>query len=190
MKKRAAILMTLLIGIIVNSCEQAPSLQQYFVEKMDDSSFLILNLPIQIDSLFQEEITDSEREVIANIGKLNLLFYKKNTNNSEKYFTEVGRVKKILSAKRYQNLMDFKAFDKAQGNLLFEGKTDQIEEGIVFLYAKNMGFGVLRILGNDLNPGGLNSLCKKININQLESKIKSSVGSLGNFMRSQEIIIQ
>tara|TARA_B100000886_G_scaffold293206_1_gene219318 strand:+ start:581 stop:694 length:114 start_codon:yes stop_codon:yes gene_type:complete len=27
---------------------------------------------------------------------------------------EVRRVKKILSAKPYQNLMDFKAFDKAQ----------------------------------------------------------------------------
>lgn len=73
MKKRAAILMTLLIGIIVNSCEQATSLQQYFFEKMDDSSFLILNLPIHIDSLFQEEITYSEREMIANIGNLNLL---------------------------------------------------------------------------------------------------------------------
>ena len=56
MKKRAAILMTLLIGIIVNSCEQAPSLQQYFVEKMDDSSFLILNLPIQIDSYFKKKL--------------------------------------------------------------------------------------------------------------------------------------
>ena len=77
MKKRALILITLIIGIVTNSCEQAPSLQQYFVEKMDDSSFLIVNLPIQIDSLFQEDTTDSEREVIANIGKLNLLFYKK-----------------------------------------------------------------------------------------------------------------
>ena len=56
MKKRAAILMTLLIGIIVNSCEQAPSLQQYFVEKMDDSSFLIVNLPIQIDSYFKKKL--------------------------------------------------------------------------------------------------------------------------------------
>ena len=189
MKKRALVLITLLMGIVANSCEQAPSLQQYFVEKMDDSSFLIVNLPIQIDNLFQEEITDSERELIANIGKLNLLFFKKNTNNSEKYFTEVGRVKKILSVKRYQNLMDFKAFDKVQGNLLFEGETDQIEEGIVFLDSKNMGFGVLRILVNDLNPVALLSLCKKINSNQLESKIKSSVGSLGNFIESQEVII-
>tara|TARA_B100001059_G_scaffold55488_1_gene50303 strand:- start:1624 stop:2196 length:573 start_codon:yes stop_codon:yes gene_type:complete len=190
MKKRALILITLFIGIVTNSCEQAPSLQQYFVEKMDDSSFLIVNLPLQIDSLLQEDTNDSEREVIANIGKLNLLLYKKNTNNSEKYFTEVERVKKILSAKRYQNLMDLKAFDMAQGNLLFDGKTDQIEEGIVFLDAKNMGFGVLRILGNDLNPAALISLSKKINTNQLKSKIKSSVESLGNFMESQEIIIQ
>ena len=40
---------------------------------MDDSPFLVLNLPIQIDSLFNEEITDSEKEVIANIGNMHFL---------------------------------------------------------------------------------------------------------------------
>lgn len=51
--------------------------------------------------------------------------------------------------------MDFKAFDKAQGNFLFEGETDNIEEGIVFVDAENIGFGVLRILGDGINPNVL-----------------------------------
>ena len=85
--------------------------------------------------------------------------------------------------------MDFKDFDKAQGNLLFEGKTDQIEEGIVFVDASEMGFGVLRILGDQINPAALLSLSKKIDHKQFENQIKSSVGSLGNFFDS-EIKIQ
>ena len=63
------------------SCEQGPSLQQYFVEKMEDPSFLILNLPIQLDSIFQKDITAKDRELISSIGKLNLLFYKKDNNH-------------------------------------------------------------------------------------------------------------
>ena len=53
-----------------------------------------------------------------------------------------------------------------------------------------MGFGVLRILGDEINPAGLLSLSKKINIDQFERQIKSSIGTLplGDFIESQEII--
>lgn len=190
MKRKALNLIILLIGVITFSCEQAPSLQQYFVEKMDDPSFLIVNLPIQIDSLFQKDISEKERETIAGIGKLNLLFYKKDKDQPKKYKAEVERVKAILTAERFEHLMDFKAFDKAQGNFLFEGETDNIEEGIVFVDAENIGFGVLRILGDGINPSALLSLSKKIDANQLENQIKSSVGSIGNLIEKQEIRVQ
>ena len=185
MKKKAFYFLTLLAGIVTISCEQGPSLQQYFVEKIDDPSFLIVNLPIKIDSLFKDNITAQEQKAVANVGKLNLLFYKKSDDQTEKYKTEVDRVKKILSAKRYQHLMDFKAFDKAQGNFLFEGETDSIDEGIVFVSADEMGFGVLRILGDQINPAALLTLSKKIDSDQLEGQIKNSLGSLGNFLETQ-----
>ena len=76
--------------------------------------------------------------------------------------------------------MDFKAFDKGQGKLLFEGETDRIEEGIVFVNAKKMGFGVLRILGTDINPIVLSRLVKKVDPKKLEEELKSIVGDLGN----------
>lgn len=56
--------------------------------------------------------------------------------------------------------MEFKAFDKGQGKFLFEGETDRIEEGIVFVSANEMGFGVLRILGDQINPTSLLTLSK------------------------------
>jgi hypothetical protein len=76
--------------------------------------------------------------------------------------------------------MDFKAFDKGQGKLLFEGETDRIEEGIVFVNAKKMGFGVLRILGTNINPIVLSRLVKKVDPKKLEEELKSTVGNLGN----------
>jgi len=50
-----------------------------------------------------------------------------------------------------------------------KGKTDRIKEGIVFVNAKNLGFGVLRILGDEINPAGLLSLSKKIDPDQFEA---------------------
>ena len=135
--------------------------------------------------MFKDNISVQEQKAIASVGKLNLLFYKKSDDQTEKYNTEVDRVKKILSAKRYQHLMDFKAFDKVQGKFLFEGETDKIEEGIVFVSAEEIGFGVLRILGDQINPASLLTLSKKIDSNQLESQIKNSLSSLGNFSETQ-----
>ena len=81
--------------------------------------------------------------------------------------------------------MDFRAFDHAQGNLLIEGATDQINEGIVFIEAEQFGFGVLRILGSQINPGALLSLSNKIDPNQLEKRLKSTMGTLGILQPTQ-----
>jgi len=80
--------------------------------------------------------------------------------------------------------MDFKAFDKAQGNFLFEGETNSIDEGIVFLSVDEMGFGLLRILGDQINPAALLTLNKKIDSDQLEGQIKNSIGSLGYLLET------
>ena len=80
--------------------------------------------------------------------------------------------------------MDFKAFDKAQGNFLFEGETNSIDVGIVFLSVDEMGFGLLRILGDQINPAALLTLNKKIDSDQLEGQIKNSIGSLGYLLET------
>jgi len=81
--------------------------------------------------------------------------------------------------------MDFKAFDKAQGNFLFEGQTDRIEEGIVFVRSDALGFGVLRILGDQINPASLLSLSKKLDTDQVENQLKNSVGLLNDFIEAK-----
>lgn len=182
MKKKVIYLVPLLVVILTISCKQGQSLQQYFVEKMEDSSFLIVNLPLALDSLFKNNLTPQEQKFIEGVGKLNLLVYRKDSTSAASYQNEVTQLKNILASTRYQHLMDFKAFDTAQGNLLFEGETDQINEGIIFIETAQYGFGVLRILGSDLNPGVLLGLSKKINPEQIEKRLSSTMSSLGEFI--------
>ena len=70
--------------------------------------------------------------------------------------------------------MDFKAFDKAQGSIMFEGSSDQIEEGIVFVNSTKMGFGVLRILGSEMEPAVIMTLVKNINPDQMKKQLGST----------------
>lgn len=185
MKKKVLYFMSLLIGILISSCKQGPSLQHYFVEKMDDSSFLIVNIPLALDSLFSNNLTPQEQQFVKGVEKLNLLVYRKDSTSALTYQNEVSQIKNILASQRYQHLMDFRAFDHAQGNLLIKGATDQINEGIVFIEAEQFGFGVLRILGSHINPGALLSLSNKIDPNQLEKRLKSTMGTLGILQPTQ-----
>ena len=189
MKKKALYFITMLAGLLFISCGQGPSLQQYFVEKMDDSAFLIVNIPLNLDSLFlKKDISEEDRRVISSVGKLNLLFYRMKKDQLEQYKEEVGKLKKILAENRYQHLMDFKAFDRAQGNLLLEGTESNIDEGIVFVESENFGFGVLRILGDDINPAALMRLGKKVDPNQLEKQVKNSIGSMGAIFEDTDTV--
>jgi hypothetical protein len=68
---------------------------------------------------------------------------------------------------------------------LFEGETNKVEEGIVFLSAHSKGFGVIRILGSEINPAVLMGLVKKVDPDQLEKQLKSSVSPLGDVLKNE-----
>ncbi len=178
MKKKYFFLWTMLTAFLFISCEQGPTLQTYFVEKMEDPAFLIVNLPFKLENLLKDNLTQEEQEAIAGVGKLNLLFYRLKEEKEVEYKKELNQITTILENEKYQHLMDFKAFDKGQGKLMFEGETDRIKEGIVFVNAKKMGFGVLRILGSDINPILLSRLVKKVDPKKLEEELKSTMGEL------------
>jgi hypothetical protein len=171
---RKTLWISLVVGTLFVSCGKSPSLQSYYVEKMDDASFFIINLPIQLDSLFANNLTAKEQSALESIDKLNLLFHRSKEGQEEKYKNELSKVTTILAQDKYQHLMDFKAFDKAQGSIMFEGSSDQIEEGIVFVNSTKMGFGVLRIIGSDMEPAVIMTLVKKVNPDQMKKQLGST----------------
>ena len=109
---------------------------------------------------------------------LNLLLFRPKEDQIEKYQKELVVISEILDQERYQHLINFRAFEKAEGTFLFEGTTQAIEEGIIFLQMEEKGFGVLRILGSDINPASLLTLVKKVEPNLFKQQLKFSFGSM------------
>tara|TARA_B100000780_G_scaffold187163_1_gene131484 strand:+ start:163 stop:417 length:255 start_codon:yes stop_codon:yes gene_type:complete len=84
------------------------------VDKLDDSSFIIINLQFQFNNIFNQKLLHEEKGSISSIEKINLLFYRVEENKNE-----LAVVENILSKARYQNLMDLKFFLKAQVSLVY-----------------------------------------------------------------------
>ena len=116
--------------------------------------------------------------IVSSIDKLNLLLFRPKEDQIEKHQNGLVVISGILYQKRYQYLMNFRAFEKAERTFLFEGITQAIEERIIFLKMGEKGFGVLRILGSDINPASLVTLAKKIDRNLFKQQLKFSLGSI------------
>ena len=84
------------------------------MDKLDDSSFIIINLQFQFNNIFNQKLLHEEKGSISSIEKINLLFYRVEENKNE-----LAVVENIISKARYQNLMDLKFFLKAQVSLVY-----------------------------------------------------------------------
>ena len=147
--------------LLLGACSSQPSLQKYFIEKMEDPAFLVVNLPINLQELFSEELNQEETAILQSINKLNLLFFNTKGKDAERYQTEIGQLSQILEGDHFEELISFRAFE-SNGSVLFEGSSSDIDEGIIWLQSPKFGFGIIRILGNKMNPLALMTLIKII----------------------------
>ena len=101
--------------------------------------------------------TEEQKDAYNSVSKLNFLGYKADENNAEALKAEVEIIKTILSDAKYNDLMEFS--DKGNKIVVkYIGTDEEADEIVVFGSAKELGFGIVRILGDDMSPDKMGSL--------------------------------
>lgn len=158
---------------ILVSCGNDASLQRYFVDNQESANFISQDVPLSMIDIDDSEFTEEQKEAYNSVRRLNFLGYKVNGTEAETFKTELAKVKTILNDKKYNDLIEFS--DKGNKVVVkYIGTDEEADEVIVFGSAKEIGFGIVRILGDDMNPNKMSTLVnamQKANIdqNQLES---------------------
>ena len=145
------IIYTLFAAAFLISCSSVVSLQRYFVDNQEAKNFISQDVPLSMIEVDQSEFTEEQKEAYNSVSKLNFLGYKANDNNEEELRAEMETVKTILSDAKYKDLMEF----NDQGNKVvvkYIGDDEEAYEVVVFGSSKEMGFAVVRILGNNMSP--------------------------------------
>ncbi len=162
------ILCTILTTVLLVSCGDGVSLQRYYVDNQESKHFITQDIPISMVKLDKSNFSEEENEAFNSVKRLNFLGYQTEDTNAESYKVELEKVKTILSADKYNDLMEVS--DK--GNKLvvkYIGTDDSADEVILFGYRKDTGFGIVRVLGDDMNPekmGVLVHSLQKANIDE------------------------
>lgn len=151
------VVMVVLVATLY-SCDQNPSLQTYFVDNQERPNFLSIDAPVSMLNIDESKLTEEQKEAYRSVQKLNMLAYRKDSINTADYDAELSKVKTILEDAKYEELM--RGGNSSDGKFIVKylGEDDDIDEFILFGSANDMGFAVVRILGNDMDPNKLMSL--------------------------------
>jgi len=160
--------------VIVTSCQNEKSLQQFIVNQQEKSEIISFDLPASMLSL-QENMQSSENiKTLKTIKKANILVFKINDLNKEIYLTEKEQLRNILKQQKYAELMRFGKGSKG-AKVHMVGSDDAIDELIVFANDDELGWLLVRILGSNMQPEKIMQIINKMDFDNSDldlSKLK------------------
>ena len=152
-------IMKLIIGCFliatVISCNQGPSLQSYFVDNQETNNFTTIDLPTSVVSFDESKLTEGQKQAYKSVKRLNFLGYRMKEGNEAEYKIELQKVNAILKDKKYKELMRMGNNEDGKVLIKYLGTETKIDELIVFGNANDQGFGILRVLGKNMQPGNM-----------------------------------
>lgn len=180
MKSTLKIASTILIlAITFIACDSTPSLQKYIVDSKENDEFMSIDLPASILQLKDTEVSEEIKNTLKTIKKVNLLALQITDTNRALFESEKIKVKAILKNSKYQQLMRVKMMG-ANVTVNFLGEDDAIDEVIIFATDNEKGFGVIRVLGNNMNPSDILTLSQKLKLDGDSNEMKQLKGIFSN----------
>lgn len=144
-------LLVLAVAVVMISCKDEPSLQKYFVKSGDKKEFMSMDISSSILNVNESKLSASEKKALASFDKVNVLAFKKDDKNTAQYSKEVKEVKEILKDTTFQPLIKLKGVGH-NASIMLVGDNKEIDELVLFGNQKDLGFTVIRVLGNDMEP--------------------------------------
>ena len=168
-------LILLFIGTALVSCDNQTSLQEYYVENQENKQFLAIDIPASLLTGDNTALDAEQKATLETIKKINLLGYPLNDKNKGSFEEEKEKLTAILQDQKYQTLMKYGGGNRS-AQLYYLGEEDAIDELIVFGSDEERGFGIARVLGDDMDPEALIKLFRSfekgdVNIQGLQELI-------------------
>jgi ribosomal protein L15 len=176
MKKLITLCALAFLVLFAISCKNEKSLQTYLVDSSGKEGFFSGDLPVSSVLSPKADVSDEVKSTIKSIKKINVAFLKKTAENDAAYETEKAKLKNIFTDNNdYKTLMGMKA-KGMNVKVYYSGETESIGEVIAFGYSKEVGVGVARLLGENMNPA---KIMEVMNSMQMDT----DNGSLENFAK-------
>jgi hypothetical protein len=158
---------------ITLACSNKPSLQKYMVENSEKKEFIAIDISSDFLNIPQEKLSAEEKEALKSFKKINILAFKKDGKNENIYQSEKNKLIEVMKdTTQYQEIIKM-GNNNENATLYTLGNSEKIDEFILIGNKSDFGFGVIRILGNNMDPNHaltLIGLIQKSNVNSAQFK--------------------
>lgn len=179
MKKISYFVIAFVAMLSLGACNNSPSLQQYIVENKENNNFIAVDLPVSLLNIEETNLNEEEKEAYKSIRKVNVLAYKMKGEADPEYALEKKRILDILKDEKYQQLMKFNSRDM-KVTVKYIGTDTSIDEVILFGTNQEFGFGLVRLLGDDMKPENVVKLMEAVKKSEFDS---TALGSLEGLLK-------
>jgi hypothetical protein len=165
--------------LVLAACSSNQSLQEYYVDNSENPNFISLDVPTSILNLEKADLSDIQREALQSLRKLNVLAFKKTTENAAEFKVEKAKVNSILKDDEFVELMKLNS-KYGKGVIKYLGDEDAIDEVIIYGSSDDKGFALIRVLGDDMNPAHILQLMQAIQKSDYRGE---GLGDIGKFLK-------
>ncbi|MEJ6791250.1 MAG: DUF4252 domain-containing protein [Lacinutrix sp.] len=155
------IVFTLLIAVALVSCKDESSIENYFVDHQDKPEFLTIDFAPDMLDISEVDFSEDQKKIYKSYDKVNALAFKVTENNKEEYKAELKKAIAIFKNDKYEELIEF-----TDSGINFRvntlGEADTVDEFLVLASTSELGFALIRVLGDDMQPEKLYELIFKI----------------------------
>lgn len=168
------ICLSFLLSLALVSCKDEGSIQNYFVDNQDKPEFLTLDLSPKMLDISEVDLNEEQKEVYKSFEKVNILAYKAKGVSQEKYTEELEKASTIFKNEKYSELMEF-----SDNGMRFRvntvGDNDTVDEFLVLASSKELGFAIVRVLGDDMNPEKLYQLIATLQKEDIDGNLLEKI---------------
>lgn len=147
---KKSVLLLFSIATLVG-CNTRETLQTYYVDNELKPGFQSLDIPTSFLDIEESALTEEQKAAYRSVDKLNMLSFIVTEDNKDLFELELAKVKTIFKDAKYEELI--RGGNSKDGKFMvnFIGDENRLDELILFGYANDKGFAIVRILGDDMN---------------------------------------
>ena len=145
------IIMMLILVVTLQSCNQDPTLQSFYVDSELAPGYTSLDVPVSLLKIDETLLDNEQKEAYESVEKFSLIAYVAENGSTEEMNAEFAKVQAILAQPKYEELM--RGGNSTDGKFVIKciGDGDNVDEFILLGNSKDTGFAVVRVIGDDMN---------------------------------------
>ncbi|MBR9847485.1 MAG: DUF4252 domain-containing protein [Algicola sp.] len=162
------IIMMLFLVVTLQSCNQDPTLQSFYVDSELAPGFTSLDVPISLLKIDETQLDEEQKAAYESVDKLSMVAFVAEDGNKEQMEIEFAKVKTILENPKYEELM--RGGNSTDGKFVVKcvGDGENVDEFILLGNSNDAGFAVVRVIGDDMNFSKIMKLASVLDESNIE----------------------